>query len=95
MSENSEILKVKSVIKDSFARAESNRNALRSKRPRKSVEYDIKRTEAIHNPDLPEEELALVVSQIQDDLRVRKRRQLVFFGVTATIVTIVSIVFLS
>ena len=93
MSDNSEIVFVKGaggIMKDSVAGMARNRNALPSKRSRKVVEYEIKRTVAIRNPDLSEEELEVVITQIQLDLKLRKKRKLIYFVVCSVIVTIVT-----
>jgi len=81
--------------RDAMSRSKSNRSALRSNKSNNPIPYDIKRTEAIKKSELSGEELSKVVSKIQSNLKSRRRKQLIFFGVIATIVTIVSIVFLS
>ena len=82
------------IMKDAFTGMERNRNALRSNRERKAVEYELKRTTAIKNTNLTETELKNVISKIQLELETRRKRKLIAFFVSSLIVTIISLLFL-
>ncbi len=80
--------------KDAMNRSKSNRNALRSHQAVDPSAAQLGRTEAVKNPELTEEELNAIMTQIAEKLKKRRKQNLTFLLIISVVLAVTLLIVL-